>query len=137
MYVQTYTCTCSTKLFLHSFRGQIHVQVLYFITSCTSYHQILLAIILMCTLYVYTLYMHLHVNMHVHTCIHNNVHTCTYYFIICTHVCEPCVPVLQCTDHQNQLCALGIMEPLAFCIQSAVPKVCIAVCMDLLSRIVK
>jgi hypothetical protein len=28
----------------------------------------------------------------------------------------------QCSDHQNQLCALGIMEPLAFCLQSSVTK---------------
>ena len=53
--------------------------------------------------------------------IHNNnimsIYNHSQYYVIFP------IPILQSTDHQNQLCALGIMEPLSFCLQSPVSKV--------------
>ena len=54
---------------------------------------------------------HVYIYVHVH-----GVHTCMYMYIWG-------LDTLQCADHQNQLCALGIMERLTYCLQSSVYKV--------------
>ena len=54
--------------------------------------------------------------------------TCTLTQHVWHVISNPCcavgaVPFPQCADHQNQLCALGIMGPLTRSLQSSVSKV--------------